>query len=143
MVAVGPRIFRGIGRLKLRGEITRDGLFMALGFVLAVTGLVGCVLGLIVGPSDQATVFALLGGFCLLMLAGFAYMRRHPGDAAAVEASRAAQQSERIGGFWAVMLAGSIAAAILVQGSSRGVWIFVASISGYQLVMWARRRRAP
>jgi len=126
----------------LRREITKDGLYMALGFVVAATGLVGSVLGLIVGPSDQAAVFAVLGGTCLLTLVGFTYMRHHPEDPAAVEASRADQTSERVGAFWAVMLAGSIAAAILVDGPSQGVWIFLAIVSIYQLVAWARRRRA-
>lgn len=107
--------------LVLRREITRDGLYVALGFVVAATGLVGSVLGLIVGPSDQTVAVAVLRGSCLLMLVGFAHMRQHPEDAAAVKASRADQTRERVGAFWAVLLAGSTAAAIPVDGSSRGV----------------------
>lgn len=122
----------------LRLEITRDGLFLALGFAIATLGLVGCVLGLLFGPGDQAGVFALLGGTCALVLAGFGYTRLRKIDLSPTPDPP--EVEARLGPFWAVLLAGTTVAAILVKGSSRGVWIFLAIVALYQLVMWARRR---
>jgi hypothetical protein len=65
----------GLGGRVLRREISRDGLFLALGFTLVTVGFVGCVLGLLVGPDDQAGFFAFLGGICALVLLGFGYTR--------------------------------------------------------------------
>ncbi len=123
----------------MRRDISRDGLFLAFGFTLVTLGLVGCVLGLLVGPGDQAGAFALLGGICALVLVGFGYTRLRRIDLSPTPDPP--EVEARLGLFWAVMLAGSTVAAILLNGSSRGVWIFLAIVALYQLIMWAGRRR--
>lgn len=125
----------------LRREISADGLFMALGFVMALFGLIISVLGLAFGTSDQVGMLAGFGGICLLILLGYAYARWRPAEEPVHDAAEDKRADARLGPFWAVIFVAMIAAAVFVNGPSRGAWVFLAIVAFFNLAAWDRRRR--